>query len=114
MAHEPPERCAIRKQNREVEQAELPPPRMRPGAWSFVQLDDRRVVAGRAENRLRAIAPHDAKSEDVLVVGERTRDVRNLQPNDADVCGGWQSKPRRRDSAIFGLRGAGGRANGFQ
>jgi hypothetical protein len=113
MTHEPPERCAIRKQNREVEQSELPALRMRTRARLFVQLDDRRVVADRAECGTRVVPPYHAKAQDAFVVGERSRHVRNLQPHDADSCGGGQPKPRRRDASVLGLGCVRGHANGF-
>ena len=98
-----------------MKKSELAPFGMWPGAKTFAQLENRRVAAGRAErSSTRVVAPHDPESKDALVVGERPRNVRNLQSHHADVCGRWEPKTRRCDAAVLSFCGVPGRANGFK
>ncbi len=70
MAEEPPERGALRQQDREVVQPEPASARHGARARTLVQLDDRRRAAGAAESGGARPALEQAKPEHLLVVGD--------------------------------------------
>jgi hypothetical protein len=104
MTHESSERRAIRKENREVKEPELAAPRMRSRARAFSQLDEWPVAADWSECDPRLVAPYYAEAEDALIVGQRSRDVRDLQAHRADVRCGRKAKPGGDDAMFLDVR----------
>ena len=72
---------------------------------------DRRFTADWCERDPRLVAPNDAKSDDALVVPERSRNVGDLQANSPYVRREWEAKPRGDDAVLLGIRGGTGYAS---
>jgi hypothetical protein len=85
MRDEPAERCAIGQQDREVIEAEQSALRHRSRAPELAQVNDLAIFAIRSEtHRLSGAADH-SHSEHLLVEGERSLEIRDLQTHFAEA-----------------------------
>ena len=97
---ETPERGAVRKQQREVIQAESPAARQGSCAGALVQFHERSRLVVRAEHDDALVAREHAEPEHHLVKQERPRQVRDLEPDAAQSRGGGQAVSRRLHTVI--------------
>src|SRR3989442_10474408 len=105
VSHEPPQRRPVRQQNGEMVEPETSATRRRSYAWTLVELDEGRVVALRAEQRSRPIAPQDAQAKRPLVVRERAREIGDLETHPSETRPFREAVPARRLAIAAGGRG---------
>ena len=86
--HEPPQVCACGEEDGKVIEAEASHLRRRRGARHLVQFnEDRGLVAG-AERGVGGRALEHAKAEDLLIVGQRPREIGDVELHASDPGGG--------------------------
>ncbi len=101
---EPPQRRAVGKEDGEVVQPQQPAPGHRPHAGLLAQLQQRRVVAVRAQHRAAAVALQHAEAGHLAVVAQRPLQIRHLQHHPADVGLSGQPEALGRDAVLPVLR----------
>ena len=92
------ERTAVGQEDGEVVETEPPARRHWPGVARLTELDDRRVVAVRAEDRSSRRLVDEAQPEDVPVVRERAVEIGDLKDDATETRRGRESKAGRSDA----------------
>ena len=97
------ERRAIGQKNREMKQPERPASRHRPRGGPLVELDQHAIVVRRTELGASGGPVERAKTDECLVVLDRSGEVRDLQPHAPDTRVIRQPEAVRPDAVWWNL-----------